>query len=53
MQDVDALIHENEKEVNKMKAGYEDFEQSVFEMKYGCIIASTNETNKKFDEIKA
>jgi|TARA_B110000285_G_scaffold231324_1_gene299790 hypothetical protein len=44
MKDIDVLVDENEKEVNKMKAGYEDFEQSVFEMKYGCIGATTNET---------
>jgi hypothetical protein len=35
-----------------MKAGYEDFEESVFEMKYESIIATTNETTAKFKEIK-
>jgi hypothetical protein len=43
MKDIDALVHENDGEVNKMKAGYEGFEESVFEMKYGSIGATTNE----------
>jgi len=38
--------------VNKTKAGYEDFEQSVFEMWYGCIVATTKETDAKFKEIR-
>ena len=35
-----------------MKAGYEDFEQSVFEMEYDSIITTTKAANSKFDEIR-
>ena len=36
-----------------MKTKYEDFEQAVFEMKYGQIEAVMKETNSKFDGIQA
>lgn len=51
IEQVDSQIYENEAQVNKIKVSYEDFEQSVFEEKFGTIKTIREEVINIFDKV--